>query len=477
MSHYGKCLTLLSFLLLCGCVAMERKQSEMINDLANVGFNWQVREQGIRPELLPRLTQSWPAGTARAAIVAQLGQPNASVRLAGKRRIDRYYSESLNAWAFVKSGSKPLAVRRAGYLDRELAMVELFYEADRLVHRNLNQEHFSIPGGQNTLQPYARAVESFPRYNSPDFAMYDPVYRRATLWARFTSPRLNQGFAFDQQRARQLGPGREVNELFWTLGLPSRILNSARGEWLVYERARFTTTADQSRLDDFHLKRSSFLVAAGRVQDVEHVEQRWPMPDLQPTWTRGVLTMGKVPASAFFLAGLDSHGWGVQFYRDQQGFDRATPAEYQGMFYHLSDAAFASSLDDIDRFNERHKTGQLDADLYLLRGLALQVRSPERDNLLALIGGDRGTLQRALAGPDSHWLNFQAPDKLYADSAGRIMATLSLSPFYPASPWYGFGPTTQQLGWEYKHRECVGEGECVKALDEIYIDNLTMPWL
>lgn len=477
MSRYKRWLTLLSFLMLCGCAEMHRKQQELANDLINTGFSWQKHDQGIRSELLPRLASEWQVGTGRAAIMAQLGAPSASVRLSGQRRIDRYYSERLDAWAFVKPDSKPLAVRRAGYLNRELAMLELFYEADRLVRLSQSQERFSIPGGQQTLQPYARTVEMSPQYNSRAFIMFDPVFRSAMLWSRYTSPRLNQGFVFDQERARQLGQGRGVDELFWTLGLPSRILNSARGEWLIYERARFTTPSDQSRLDDFHLARSSFLVADGRVQDVTHVDQRWPVPDLQPSWKRGMLGPGEVPESAFFLAGLDAHGWGVPFYRNRQGFTRATPAEYQGMSYQLGDAAFASSLDDIERFNERHKSGQLDADLYLLRGLALQVRSPERDSLLSLIGGDRAALQRALAGPDSHWLNFQSPDKLYADADGRIMATLSLSPFYPASPWYGFGPTTQQLGWEYKHRECVGEGECVKALDEIYIDNLTMPWL
>lgn len=477
MNRYKRWLALLPFLMLCGCAEMHRKQQEMANDLINTGFIWQKRDQGIRSELLPKLAHGWQVGTTRAEIVAHLGPPSASVRLSGHRRIDRYYSERLDAWVFVKPDSKPLAVRRAGYLNRELAVLELFYEADELVRRNLSQERFSIPGGQQTLQPYARTVEMSPQYNSRAFIMFDPVFRSAMLWSRYTSPRLNQGFVFDQERARQLGQGRGVDELFWALGLPSRILNSARGEWLIYERARFTASADQARLEDFHLMRSSFLVAAGRVQDVGHVDRRWPVPDLQPSWRRGVLGPGEVPASAFFLAGLDAHGWGVSFHRNKEGFTRATPAQYQGMSYQLGDAAFARSLDDIERFNERHKAGQLDANLYLLRGMALQVNSPERDNLLLLMGGDRAALQRALAGPDSHWLNFQSPDKLYADADGHIMATLNLSPFYPASPWYGFGPTTQQLGWEYKHRECVGAGECVKALDEIYTDNLTMPWL
>ena len=147
MSCSKRWLALLSFLMLQGCTEFHRKQQEMANDLITTGFSWQKRDQGIRRELLPRLAHDWKIGTSRADVIGQLGAPSASIRLSGQRRIDRYYSEKLDAWAFVKPDSKPLAVRRAGYLKRELAVLELFYEKDRIVRRSQSQERFSIPGG------------------------------------------------------------------------------------------------------------------------------------------------------------------------------------------------------------------------------------------------------------------------------------------------------------------------------------------
>jgi len=80
-----------------------------------------------------------------------------------------------------------------------------------------------------------------------------------------------------------------------------------------------------------------------------------------------------------------------------------------------------------------------------------------------------------------NWLNTLQPNKWYFTKKGKLDAKLSFSLISPMSPWYMFGPPSEQTAISSVDdgvEDCSRTSyNCVKKLSQIYSGNITYPQL
>lgn len=423
----------------------------------------------IRPTLQAMVEPG--VGQTRAEVLQRLGEPSTVILLPDQRRIDHYYSDKLESLGIDALSKNKGDVARASYASRSWRQLDVFYVNGKVVRSVLTQEQRQLP---ENLQAWMSGLrgQNLPFGNDETayitFRANPSEYREALLWSRSIEPRINQGSAYDQAAAERIVVGTPLHTVMWSLGSPSRIVSSGKGEWFIYEK--FGLEPSAGKLVAFHGERTAFLVDQGRVVDRRHHAGRWNIPSLEDS--RAPLNLTRL-TSHDFLQGLDAHGTGKTLVKG----DLKLEPPYDEMARFIADTEFADVPPAAEAYFARVINKQIAPDYLILKAAALKTEQPGAKILPDFLNGDTVLATQVANTSDRVWLNLGVLDKVYFTGSGAVDTVIQFSPFSPHSPWYAFGPTVQnQLGREYLYNRCARGDECQRSLIDIYSGNIVVPW-